>query len=96
MLRTIHHIKDGPKEMYDIDARAAVAQFPKEWSDNPWPEKSSKPTKAEQELQAASDALAAAEKALGEARTDEEKKMATAARDEAKAALDALTSKNKS
>ncbi|ARP64345.1 hypothetical protein A9K65_013850 [Mesorhizobium sp. WSM1497] len=81
MLRTIYHVKDGAKEMYDIDARAAVAQFPKEWSETAWPEKGSKPSKADQELQAASDALADAEKALADAKSDDDKKAATAARD---------------
>lgn len=36
MLRTVYHKKDGGKEMYDIDASAAVRNFPDEWSDKPW------------------------------------------------------------
>ncbi len=38
--KTVHHIKDGPVSMYEIDARHAVARFPKEWSNEPWPEDS--------------------------------------------------------
>ncbi|MBB4342148.1 hypothetical protein [Rhizobium leguminosarum] len=40
MLKKIYHIsaEDGAAtEMYEIDAREAVAKFPKEWSDTPWP-----------------------------------------------------------
>lgn len=95
MLTTIYHIKDGPKEMYDIDARAAVAQFPQEWSDKAWPEKK-KSSKVDPEISAATEAVAAAEKALAEAKSDEDKKAAQALLDEAKANLDALTDKNKS
>jgi hypothetical protein len=31
MFKTIYHIKDGPVSMYEIDARAALANFPGEW-----------------------------------------------------------------
>jgi hypothetical protein len=40
MLKKIYHIgtEDGAAtEMYEIDAREALAKFPKEWSDTPWP-----------------------------------------------------------
>lgn len=33
--RTIYHVEDGPKAMYEIDARHAL-RFPKEWSETPW------------------------------------------------------------
>lgn len=34
----IYHITDGESPwMFKIDARAAVARFPKEWSEAPWP-----------------------------------------------------------
>ncbi|MBX5001886.1 hypothetical protein HJB72_28600 [Rhizobium lentis] len=39
MLKKIYHIDAGETEMYEIDARNAVAKFPKEWSEKPWPEK---------------------------------------------------------
>lgn len=49
MLKKIYHITDGEKEMYEIDARAAVKGFPKEWADEPWPtsKASAKPSTAE-------------------------------------------------
>lgn len=43
MLKKIHHIDTGETEMYEIDAREAVAKFPKEWSDTPWPAKKKTP-----------------------------------------------------
>ncbi len=36
MFQTVHHIKNGAQEMYEIDARAAVAKHPNEWSKEPW------------------------------------------------------------
>lgn len=38
MLKTIYHKQNGPQEMYEIDARAAVSRHPAEWSNEPWPE----------------------------------------------------------
>ncbi|MBY3162118.1 hypothetical protein HFO65_15900 [Rhizobium laguerreae] len=46
MLKKIYHIDtpDGAAtEMYEIDAREAIAKFPKEWSDTPWPAKKKAP-----------------------------------------------------
>lgn len=46
MLKKLYHIDaaDGaPTEMYEIDAREALAKFPKEWSDTPWPAKKKAP-----------------------------------------------------
>ncbi|TBY41591.1 hypothetical protein [Rhizobium leguminosarum] len=37
MLKKIYHIEAGETELYEIDARQAVAKFPKEWSETPWP-----------------------------------------------------------
>lgn len=42
MLTKVYHIKDGEKEMYEIDGKAAVRNFPEEWSSAPWPVKESK------------------------------------------------------
>ena len=36
-MQIAYHIETGATEMYDIDARSAVANFPKEWSFDPWP-----------------------------------------------------------
>lgn len=36
---TAYHVNDGQTLMYDIDARSAVGQHPKEWSLEPWPSK---------------------------------------------------------
>lgn len=36
MFQTVHHIKNGAQEMYEIDARAAVAKHPNEWSKEAW------------------------------------------------------------
>ncbi len=36
----IYHVTDGESPwMFKIDAAAAVARFPKEWSTRPWPAK---------------------------------------------------------
>ncbi|QHW26657.1 hypothetical protein GYN07_20985 [Rhizobium leguminosarum bv. viciae 248] len=46
MLKKIYHIDaaDGAAtEMYEIDAREALAKFPKEWSETPWPAKKNVP-----------------------------------------------------
>lgn len=43
-MKVVHHIKDGAKEMYVIDANHAVANFPKEWSNEPWGNGKSKST----------------------------------------------------
>jgi hypothetical protein len=32
-----YHVKDGETSMFPIDAAAAIANHPKEWSDKPWP-----------------------------------------------------------
>lgn len=37
-VQTVYHIKDGPVQMYTIDARHAVGNFPKEWANKPWTE----------------------------------------------------------
>lgn len=40
MLKKIYHIgteEGAATEMYEIDAREALAKFPKEWSEDPWP-----------------------------------------------------------
>ena len=37
MLKKIYHVDAGETEMYEIDAREAVAKFPDEWSETPWP-----------------------------------------------------------
>lgn len=36
MMTTAHHVNDGAKQMYLVDARMAVAQHPDEWSHQPW------------------------------------------------------------
>lgn len=37
MYKTVYHVdSEAPVEMYEIDARVAVGNFPKEWSDKPW------------------------------------------------------------
>jgi len=34
---TIYHIKDGPAEMWAIDANRALRQHADEWAAQPWP-----------------------------------------------------------
>lgn len=36
MLTVAHHVTDGPKQMYLVDARQAAANHPDEWSLTPW------------------------------------------------------------
>jgi hypothetical protein len=36
-LVTVYHVKDGPCEMYAIDANTACQLHPAEWSRKPWP-----------------------------------------------------------
>jgi hypothetical protein len=79
MLKTVYHIDAGETELYEIDARAAVQNFPKEWSDKPWSEK--KATKA-----AEADADAAAK---AKADADAKAKADTDAAAKAKADADA-------
>ncbi|KQO80238.1 hypothetical protein [Rhizobium sp. Leaf262] len=40
MYKNVYHIAkpDTPVEMYEVDARGAVANFPKEYSEQPWSE----------------------------------------------------------
>lgn len=39
MMKRAYHVEGGPKEMYVVDANAAVALHPDEWSWEPWPAK---------------------------------------------------------
>ena len=43
MFKKAYHIEHGEKEMYEVDANAAIREFPDEWSDKPWPAKKSEP-----------------------------------------------------
>ncbi len=45
MQRIAYHVESGPQVMYTVDAIAAAAKFPHEWSLEPWPasEKSEAP-----------------------------------------------------
>lgn len=36
MLKKIYHKEHGETEMYEIDARSALANFPEEWAEEPW------------------------------------------------------------
>lgn len=36
MMQKIYHVEAGETEMYEIDAREALAKFPDEWSEKPW------------------------------------------------------------
>ena len=62
MLKKIYHIDAGETEMYEIDARDALAKFPKEWSEKPWPEKEETTDEPEDEPKAP---FAAKEKTAG-------------------------------
>lgn len=33
MFKTIYHVTNGPTQMYEIDARHALANFPEEWKE---------------------------------------------------------------
>ena len=35
-VKTIYHVEHGPTTMYVIDAKTAVGNHPKEWSEKPW------------------------------------------------------------
>lgn len=50
MFKTVYHNSAPAKgvEMYEIDAKIAVANFPKEWSVEPWPEKAPEAAEGEE------------------------------------------------
>jgi hypothetical protein len=50
MFKTVYHTSAPTKgvEMYEIDAKIAVANFPKEWSTEAWPEDVAKAAEGEQ------------------------------------------------
>jgi chaperone required for assembly of F1-ATPase len=60
MQTKVYHIKHGEADMYQVDAAAAVRNFPEEWSTNPWPSK--------EEAKADADAAAAKAKAEADAK----------------------------
>ena len=63
MLTKIYHKKHGETSMYQIDATAAVSNFPQEWSNTPWEDgvDAVNATKAEADAKADADAKAAAD-----------------------------------
>lgn len=87
MRKTIYHAVYGATDMYEVDARTALKNFPGEWSEKEWSEAETKAARAKA-VKDAHQALIDAGKAMDDARTDSARADAARAKDAAERIID--------